>query len=51
MRERASAPEERGDRPQPPPAHHHEPRPRVGAQKKAIEETRDGGLKPADHFY
>ena len=42
LRERASAPEERRHRLEPPPAHHHEPRPSVRAQKKAVEETRDG---------
>ena len=47
---RAGAPEGRGDSLEPPPAHHHQPRPRVRAQKKAIEEARDR-LGPGDVFY
>jgi transposase len=41
VRNRPSASESRGDRPQPPPAHHYEPRSRVCPKKKTIEETRD----------
>jgi transposase len=50
VRDRAGAPEGRGDRLEPSPAHHHEPRPRVRPQKKAIEETRDN-LAEGDVFY
>ncbi|MDQ3496663.1 MAG: IS630 family transposase [Actinomycetota bacterium] len=50
VRDGPAAPEGPRHRAQPSPAHHHQPRPRVRPQKKAVEGTRDG-LKPGDHFY
>src|SRR5436309_10518765 len=50
LRERTGTLEGHGDRLEPSPAHHHESRPRVRPQTKAIEEARDS-LHPADHFY
>jgi transposase len=49
VRDRAGAPEGGRHRAEPPPAHHHQPGPRVRPQKKAIEEARDD-LEPEDHF-
>ena len=50
LRERTGTLEGHGDRLEPSPAHHHQPRPRVRPQKKAIEEARDG-IGPGDRFY